>query len=54
MNGSKVIPLDTYRAKRHPLAPKPNATAGIPAPSPDRLWVLLDRNINIAVWMEEH
>jgi hypothetical protein len=53
MKSAKVISLHTYRAGRQRRADHTGQeSAGIPLPSSDRLWVLLDRNLNIALWQE--
>lgn len=55
MKPAKIISLETYRAGRHSAAKKTGqGSVGIPLPSSDRLWVLLDRNINIAVWQDNN
>lgn len=55
MKPGKIISLDNYRALHHGAAKKTlGNAAGIPLPSADRLWVLLDRNISIAFWREQN
>lgn len=55
MKAAKIISLDNYRATRHgPPRKSPKGGAGFQLPSADRLWELLDRNINISVWLEHN
>jgi len=49
MKSAKIISLTHYRTLRHCMAQK-SQPGGIPLPSANRLWVLLDRNIGLAVW----
>jgi len=51
MKPAKIISLHDYWIVRHCLTKKlRNEPGGIPLPSDNRLWVLLDRNISLAVW----
>ena len=51
MNQSKIVSLAKYKQQRTSSAQKARQGALEPAlPGADRLWELLDRNINLSVW----
>ena len=53
MKAAKIISLEACRAGRPGRGKKTGReSAGIPFPSSDKLWVLLDRNINAALWLD--
>jgi len=53
MKTVKIIPNDHHRARRYGSPRKTDKSgASLQLPSADRLWELLDSNINISVWRE--
>ena len=51
MNQNRIVSLAKYKAQHPGLAKKICRGAVDPAlPGADRLWELLDRNINLSVW----
>jgi hypothetical protein len=55
MKAEKIVSIEDYRKERHGREHKARKlSAGFCLPSADRLWELLDRNINISVWREQN
>jgi len=55
MKSGKIVSLDGYRKERQGREHQTRKIAAKTClPSVDRLWELLDRNINISVWREQN